>query len=130
MTRIALTCGALYGLLAVALGAFGAHGLRAQVNPGLLATWSTAADYLAIHALALLAAGLMAVQRPGSRLLMAATWCFILGAAVFSVTLFLRVLTGVPAWAAITPFGGATLILGWALLAAGAWAAFAPGRPG
>ena len=50
MKRIFLTCGALYGALAVALGAFGAHALKARLAPELLAHWGTATQYLALHA--------------------------------------------------------------------------------
>lgn len=121
MARIWLTLGAVYGLLTVTLGAFGAHGLRGRVADDLLVTWGTGADYLGIHALALLACGLLAMQVPGARLIVAAGWCFSIGSILFSGSLFALVLTGVRGLGAITPFGGTLLILGWALLALGAW---------
>ncbi len=121
MARIWLTLGAIFGLLTVTLGAFGAHGLRGRVADDLLVTWGTGADYLGIHALALLACGLLALQVPGSRLIGAAGACFLMGSLLFSGSLFALVLTGVRGLGAITPFGGALLILGWGLLALGAW---------
>jgi uncharacterized membrane protein YgdD (TMEM256/DUF423 family) len=121
MARIWLTLGAVYGLLTVTLGAFGAHGLRGRVADELLVTWGTGADYLGIHALALLACGLLALQVPGSRLVAAAGWAFALGSLLFSGSLFALVLSGVRGLGAVTPFGGTLLILGWALLALGAW---------
>ena len=67
MKRILLTCGALYGALAVALGAFGAHALKARLDPELLAHWGTATQYLALHALALLATGMLMERQPPRR---------------------------------------------------------------
>jgi uncharacterized membrane protein YgdD (TMEM256/DUF423 family) len=124
MSRLALTVGALYGMLAVSLGAFGAHGLADRVPSERLVTWATGAEYLGLHALALLACGLMLALRPGARMLAAAAWAIGLGTLVFSGSLFVLVLSGVRWWGAVTPFGGVALILGWALLAAGAWRAF------
>jgi uncharacterized membrane protein YgdD (TMEM256/DUF423 family) len=121
MARIWLTVGAVYGLLGVALGAFGAHGLRGRVAEQMLATWTTGADYLGMHALALLACGLLALHIPGSRLIGAAGWCFAIGSVLFSGSLFAFVLSGVRGLGAITPFGGTLLIAGWGLLALGAW---------
>jgi uncharacterized membrane protein YgdD (TMEM256/DUF423 family) len=121
MARWWITLGAVFGLLTVSLGAFGAHGLRGRVASELLVTWGTAADYLGLHALALLACGLLALHAPGSRLIAAAAWCFVLGSLLFSGSLFALVLTGLRGLGAITPFGGTLLIAGWALLALGAW---------
>ena len=121
MARIWLTLGAVWGLLTVALGAFGAHGLRGRIADDLLVTWGTGADYLGMHALALLACGLLALHIPGSRLIGAAAWCFVVGSLLFSGSLFALVLTGMRGLGAVTPFGGTLLIAGWALLALGAW---------
>ena len=121
MARWWISLGAVFGLLTVSLGAFGAHGLRGRVASELLVTWGTAADYLGLHALALLACGLLALHAPGSRLIAAAAWCFVLGSLLFSGSLFALVLTGLRGLGAITPFGGTLLIAGWALLALGTW---------
>lgn len=116
-----LTIGAVCGLLTVALGAFGAHGLKGHLDAQLLANWQTAAHYLGLHALAILACGILLLQRPGARLLDGAAWCLTAGVALFSGSLFLMAVTGIRALGWVTPFGGVSLILGWALLAAGAW---------
>jgi len=121
MARLWLTLGALYGLLTVSLGAFGAHGLRGRVADDLLATWGTGANYLGMHALALLACGLLALHVPGSRLVHWAGWAFTLGGLLFSGSLFALALSGVRGLGAVTPFGGILLITGWALLAVGIW---------
>lgn len=121
MQRILLTCGALYGALAVALGAFGAHALKARLAPELLAHWGTATQYLALHALALLATGMLIERQPPHRSLTLAGQALLLGAAIFSGSLYLRVLLDMPSWGMVTPLGGALLILGWLLLAFGLW---------
>ena len=121
MKRILLTCGALYGALAVSLGAFGAHALKARLAPELLAHWGTATQYLALHALALLATGMLMERQPPRRSLTLAGQAFLLGTTLFSGSLFLRVLLDMPSWGMVTPLGGALLILGWLLLAFGLW---------
>jgi uncharacterized membrane protein YgdD (TMEM256/DUF423 family) len=121
MARIWLTLGAIYGMLTVILGAFGAHGLRGRVTDDLLVTWGTAANYLGLHAVALLACGLLVLHLPGSRLFAAAAWCFALGCLLFSGSLFALVVSGVRVLGAVTPFGGTLLIAGWGLLALGVW---------
>lgn len=101
--KVAAVCGAL----AVALGAFGAHGLKARVTPESLETWKTAAHYHLIHSLLLLVLGMA-----GERF----TWSkrFILtGVCIFAGSLYLYVLSGVKFFAIITPLGGLSLILGW-----------------
>jgi len=115
-----MTLGAAGGLLTVALGAFGAHGLKGRVDPALLANWNTAADYLGLHALALLACGLTLLHRPEAGLVNWAGWAFLIGICLFSGSLFAMTLTGLRQLGLITPIGGVMLILAWALLAVGA----------
>ena len=111
--------GAVFAMIAVAAGAFGAHGLRARVDPAMLAVFETGARYQMYHALGLLAvAGAMAVA-PG-RLASAAGWLFVAGILVFSGSLYALVLTGIRSLGAVTPFGGLAFIAGWGCLAA--WA--------
>lgn len=117
--RLFLGLGAGSAFLAVALGAFGAHALRGRLGPELLAVFETGARYQMFHALALLAAGLVAERRRG-RSAPAAGWLFALGTVLFSGSLYVLALTGVRAWGAVTPFGGAAWLLGWLLLAASA----------
>jgi uncharacterized membrane protein YgdD (TMEM256/DUF423 family) len=109
-----LTAGALWGLVGVGLGAFGAHGLRAIASAEGLAWWETGARYQLFHALALLAFGLVQQQRPGGD---SAGWCLLVGSAVFSGTLYAMAL-GAPRWlGAVTPLGGLGMLLGWLLFA-------------
>ena len=115
-----MTLGAVGGLLTVALGAFGAHGLKGRVDPALLANWQTAADYLGLHALAILACGLTLLHRPEAGLVNWAGWAFLIGVCLFSGSLFAMTLTGLRQLGMITPIGGVLLILAWALLAVGA----------
>lgn len=113
-------CAALLGLLGVALGAFGAHALKARLGAELLAAWETAVQYQLWHALAALAAALFAmVQTGASRWFLAAGWLFVAGAVVFSGSLYLMALTGVRALGAVTPVGGLLMLAGWGALAWG-----------
>lgn len=118
-----LTLGAVGGFLTVALGAFGAHGLKGHVAPELLANWGTGADYLGLHTLAILVCGLFLLQRPAARFVNAAAWAFLIGSVLFGGSLFLMALGGARWLGAITPLGGLSLLAGWALLAVGAWRA-------
>jgi uncharacterized membrane protein YgdD (TMEM256/DUF423 family) len=110
---------AVLGALAVALGAFGAHGLKGRVTPDLLEVYETAVRYHFYHVLALLFAGLWA-ERVGATVvppgLIPAAICFLIGIAVFSGSLYLLVFTGLRWLGAITPLGGLALIAGWLLL--------------
>jgi uncharacterized membrane protein YgdD (TMEM256/DUF423 family) len=105
--------GALWGFLGVGCGAFGAHGLRNVATAEGLGWWETAARYQLVHALALLAVGLLRLHGPRA----GAGWAFLLGSAVFSGTLYAMAL-GAPRWlGAVTPLGGLGMMVGWLLLA-------------
>jgi uncharacterized membrane protein YgdD (TMEM256/DUF423 family) len=119
--RVWLALGAACGFLAVAFGAFGAHGLKTLLEAnGQTANFETGARYLAYHALALLAVGWFAREQP-SRATTIAGWGFALGAPIFSGTLMALALTNVKVLGAITPIGGLGLLVGWfALIVAGA----------
>ena len=112
--RLFLGVGALSAGLAVAAGAFGAHGLRAHVAPEMLAVFETGARYQMYHALALLACGTLAGQ--GHRTT-AAGWSFVAGILLFSGSLYLMTWTGLRWLGAVTPFGGVAFLIGWLLLA-------------
>lgn len=119
MTRAFTVLGALSGLVAVALGAFAAHGLRGRIAPELLAAFETGARYQMYHALALLAAAWAATRWPGG-LVTAAGWLFVAGTLVFSGSLYALSLTGQRWIGAVTPLGGAAFLLGWLALAGAA----------
>lgn len=106
--------GALWGFLAVSAGAFGAHGLEGRVDLEELAWWETAVQYHLVHALALVAFGILRRVVPGGQ---AAGWCFLFGDAVFSGTLYAMALGGPPWLGAVTPVGGVAMLAGWLVLA-------------
>jgi uncharacterized membrane protein YgdD (TMEM256/DUF423 family) len=114
--RSVSTAAAVIGAAAVALGAFGAHALRGMLDDSALAIWHTAVEYQFWHALALLAAGLVARERP-SRALRVAALAFVGGIVLFCGSLYLLALGAPRAFGAITPVGGVALILGWLALA-------------
>ncbi len=108
--------GAVSGLIAVALGAFAAHGLKSKLAPEMLAVFETGARYQMYHALALLAVAWLAGERR-SRAVRSAGVAFVLGTLLFSGSLYLLVLTGARWLGAVTPLGGAALLVGWLCLA-------------
>jgi uncharacterized membrane protein YgdD (TMEM256/DUF423 family) len=115
-----LVAGAVNGALAVALGAFGAHGLRERVSAQMLTTWETAAQYHIFHALALLLVGVLARQT-GAAALLVPGWILLAGVVIFSGSLYLLVLSDQRWLGAVTPLGGTALIIGWLWLAWGLW---------
>jgi len=116
MARTFWWLGCVFGLLAVAAGAFGAHALRARLPADLLAVFETAARYQMYHALALLAVALVAARAPSSTAA-AAGWLFCAGIVLFSGSLYALALTGVRVLGAVTPLGGLCFLAGWAALA-------------
>ena len=115
--RAFLSLGALFGAVAVAAGAFGAHALETRLAADRLAIFETAARYQMYHALALIAVGLAVALVPHARgLAVGAGWAFVAGTVVFSGSLYLLALGG-PRWlGAITPIGGVCFVAGWVLL--------------
>ena len=100
--------------IAVALGAFGAHGIKSMVNAQQLAWWHTATLYLFIHALGLLIVGLLIRLRYTTQ---TTAWLLQIGVIIFAGSLFAMTL-GAPRWfGAITPIGGVLMIAGWVWLA-------------
>ena len=107
---VAIAC--LLGLIAVALGAFGAHAIGNVVSEARLAIWTTAVQYHFFHVLAVLV--LSAVFRNNAdRWVNRAQASFLVGVGIFSGSLYALVLTDIPALGAITPVGGLLLMLGW-----------------
>ncbi|WP_310569560.1 DUF423 domain-containing protein [Gemmatimonas sp.] len=116
MDRLFVMIGALSGGIGVAAGAFGAHALKARLEPRMLEVFETGARYQMYHAIALLAAAWIVTRFPGS-LANASGWLFLAGTLLFSGSLYAMALTGVRALGAITPLGGVCFIAGWACLA-------------
>ena len=130
--RWLLVLSAFSGFLAVALGAFGAHGLKSRLashpeGARRLEWWQTAASYQLSHALAIGLAGLIAEIGPGrvagdfsGRLPCCAGWAFAIGTLLFSGSLYVMALTGLRKLGAVTPLGGLGLLAGWGCLLAAA----------
>ena len=107
---IVIAC--LLGLMAVVLGAFGAHALSSSIPESRQATWATAVDYHMFHVLGMLA--LAAVFRGAqSPWVVRAQTSFVMGIVLFSGSLYALVLLDIPALGAVTPFGGLCFMLGW-----------------
>jgi uncharacterized membrane protein YgdD (TMEM256/DUF423 family) len=115
MPVLFLACGAVAGFCGVALGAFAAHALRTRLAPDALAVFETAVRYQMLHALALVAVGLLA-QRSALPAVRLAGWAFVAGIVLFSGSLFALALTGIRSLGAITPLGGVAFLVGWAAL--------------
>lgn len=120
MPRIFFVTGSLSAFLAVALGAFAAHGLKGRLSAEMLQIFEVGVRYQMYHALALLAVGWAASRWPGASV-SAAGWLFVAGTLIFSGSLYLLSWTGARWLGAITPVGGVAFLLGWLALAWGAW---------
>lgn len=105
------------GAAGVALGAFGAHGLKAQLGPEGLETWRTAVSYHLIHVLALFGCGIwLRFQPEAGTAVGVAALGFVAGILLFSGSLYVLALGG-PRWLGpVTPLGGAAFIAGWLAL--------------
>jgi len=111
-----LLVAAINGLLAVAAGAFGAHGLQARIDAHALQVFETGARYQMYHALAIGLAA-FAIRDAAAGPATAAAGFFLAGILLFSGSLYLLALTGTKLLGIITPFGGACFLIGWGCLA-------------
>ena len=116
MDRFFFIAGSISAFLAVALGAFAAHGLRTRLSPEMFNIFEVGVRYHMYHALALLAVAWASTRWPGGSIT-AAGWLFLAGTIIFSGSLYLLSLTGLRWLGAITPVGGLAFLLGWLLLA-------------
>jgi uncharacterized membrane protein YgdD (TMEM256/DUF423 family) len=117
--RALYLCAAVAGFLGVALGAFGAHALKARLTPDMLAIFETGVRYQMYHAFALVAAAWAWARWP-RRWFAVAGGLFVAGILVFSGSLYVLALTGERALGAVTPLGGLAFLAGWLCLAWGA----------
>ncbi len=121
MQKIALLSGSILAFLAVAIGAFGAHGLQSILEANQrVDTFETAVKYHMYHALALLLTGVLLQYYPG-RLMENSVWLFIAGILIFSGSLYILSITNIKVLGAITPIGGLCFLIAWAMLAIGFW---------
>lgn len=121
--KIFVLLGSLNMFLGVALGAFGAHGLKTRVAPDMLIVWQTGVQYHLVHALGLLLIGILCQLMPDPALVRNAGWALLVGVLLFSGSLYVMVLSGVRVLGIITPFGGIAFLIGWLLLIIAAWKA-------
>ena len=115
MERLLFALGSASALIAVAAGAFGAHGLRARLTPDLLAVFETGARYQMYHAFGLMAAAWALTRWPGPWPVRAG-WLFLVGTLLFSGSLYALALSGLRWLGAVTPLGGVAFLAGWACL--------------
>ncbi|MDR3652736.1 MAG: DUF423 domain-containing protein [Paludibacter sp.] len=111
-----LILSALSGMLAVILGAFGAHVLKKMISPDMLEVYKTGVQYQFYHTFALLAVGILMYFKQ-SKILKWSANLFVIGIALFSGSLYVLSITGIKMFGIVTPFGGITLITAWILLA-------------
>ena len=122
MDRLFFALGSLSAFLAVALGAFGAHALKARLPVELLTIFETGVRYHLTHALALLAVAWACTRWPGTAV-NTSGWLFVAGTVIFSGSLYALALTGVRGLGALTPIGGVAWLAAWLCLAWAAWKA-------
>ncbi|UII32623.1 DUF423 domain-containing protein [Fulvivirga ulvae] len=120
MNRNILILAGILGALSVAIGAFGAHGLKPLlIDNGRVETFETAVKYQFYHTLAIFGLGILMLKYPNKQFKYA-TFCMVLGILVFSGSLYILCLTNLTVLGAITPIGGVMFILGWIFMAMGA----------
>lgn len=115
MSKTILMTASILLALAVTIGAFGAHGLKAHLSEAMLQTWKTGVEYHFYHALGLLLIGVLSVSMPTNLLNWSALFLFV-GIVLFSGSLYFLAIIGIKWLGAITPLGGLCFIAGWVLL--------------
>ncbi len=111
--RVCLISGLVFMILAVFLGAFGAHALKAMLSAHQLQTWGTATDYQFYHALGLIGLGIWSEKKTTSRYVSLSGVFLMLGILLFCGSLYLLALTGITRLGMVTPVGGIFFIVGW-----------------
>lgn len=115
MFKLWLVSGAVFGLLSVALGAFGAHALKNTLDDYGRSIYEKAVHYQMFHTIALLAVGILQSHFKDINF-NPAGFGFFVGILLFSGSLYILSLTGIRAFGMITPIGGISLIIGWGWL--------------
>ena len=110
MNKTQIIIAGIMGFLAVALGAFGAHGLKNIVTPDLLETYKTGVLYHLVHSVVLLTLALYGKTFNKS------FWTIFTGVSLFSFSLYIYVITGFKFLVFVTPIGGVIMLVGWLLI--------------
>jgi len=104
---------------AIALGAFGAHGLKAVLDENMLKVYNTGVTYQFYNTFGLFIALFLYMLRPYSKKILLSIYLITIGALIFSISLYLLTILNLPMLGAITPIGGTLLIIGYLTLAYG-----------
>ena len=110
--------GGIMGFLGVALGAFGAHGLKSAISPDMMDVFKTGVLYHLIHSVVILGIGFSKIpkQELWNQGLGKAAIFFLAGIILFSFSLYLLAITSIAAFGYITPIGGICFLIGWAMI--------------
>lgn len=111
-----VSAGAILAFFGVALGAFGAHALKAKLAADMLAVYQTGVQYHLWHALGVVLIGVLAQLLPASKWIPVAGWTMVAGIVIFSGSLYALSISGVRVLGAITPIGGVALLAAWLML--------------
>ncbi|MCA1032163.1 DUF423 domain-containing protein [Bacillus timonensis] len=114
--KLFLILGAINAFLAVALGAFGAHGLEGKISEKYLKVWNTGVQYQMFHALGLFIIAMLIDKFPSVGTFATAGWFMLAGIVLFSGSLYVLSTTGIKVLGAITPLGGVAFLIGWILI--------------
>ena len=118
MRSVFLFLGSLSALIGVAMGAFGAHGLKKLISAEMLTAYQTGVSYQMWHALGLIGISIVRSHDPDSKLLIWSGWLMMTGIVLFSGSLYLLALLDMKWLGVITPFGGTCFLIAWSLLVA------------
>ncbi|WML50456.1 DUF423 domain-containing protein [Neobacillus sp. PS3-34] len=118
--KLFIIIGAINAFLAVALGAFGAHGLADKLEPKYLDIWKTGVTYQMFHATGILVVAILLGKMPTSSLFSWSGWLMLIGIILFSGSLYVLSLTKIGILGAITPLGGVAFLAAWILMIVGA----------
>jgi uncharacterized membrane protein YgdD (TMEM256/DUF423 family) len=121
MIKVLLICAGLSGFVGVALGAFGAHALKASLSAEMLMVYRTGVDYQFVHTLALMMIIVLALKFPAVGLWKLSGVFFLVGIIIFSGSLYTLALSGIKVIGAITPIGGLCFLIGWMLFIGAAY---------
>ncbi len=121
MPKTFLLLGTINTFICIALGAFGAHGLKQILTTDKLAVFEIGVQYHLYHALGMLVIGLLLLYFPKSRMIAASGWLMLLGIMLFSGTLYVTSLTEISGMGIVAPFGGTSFLSAWALLTYAIW---------
>lgn len=121
MLKLFVALGSINMLLSVALGAFGAHGLKSKISSEMLSVYQTGVHYHMIHALGLIFIGILSEKLGGTPLTAWTGWLMFAGIVLFSGSLYALSISDVKILGAITPLGGVAFIVSWLLLTISVW---------